>query len=105
MTLPFRQRGDGILLDIRLTPNAAHNRIEDIFIDGNGHSRLKVKVTAIAEKGKANNALVKLLSKSIKCGRGNIDIVIGEFDRNKTLLIKGDTPALEKELKSWLRKL
>jgi hypothetical protein len=99
---PLRRSGDGVLLDIRLTPNAAQNRIEDIFIDGAGRARLKVKVTAIAEKGKANDAVVKFLSKSIKYARGNFEIVSGKLDRNKTLLIKGDPPETENQLRLWL---
>jgi uncharacterized protein (TIGR00251 family) len=105
VTLPFRRSEDGLLLDIRLTPNAAQNRIEDIFVDGEGCSRLKIKVTAIAEKGKANGALVKLLSKSIKYARGNFEIVSGKLDRNKTLLILGDPSETEDRIKVWLDNL
>jgi len=103
--LPLRQSLDGVLLDVRLTPNAAQNRVEDVFVDGEGRARLKVKVTAIAEKGKANSALVKLLSKSIKYGRGRLEIIIGKLDRNKTLLIKGDPSVVERDLKEWLKLL
>jgi hypothetical protein len=92
-----------VLLDIRLTPNASGNRIEETFVDGEGRVRLKVKVTAIAEKGKANDALVKFLSKSIKYARGNFEIVSGKLERNKTLLIKGDPPVLEDQLRCWLK--
>lgn len=102
MTLPFRRTGKGVLLDIRLTPNAAKNQVDGIFIDGEGRARLKVKVTAIAEKGKANGAVAKFLSKSIKCARGNFEIVSGKLDRNKTLLIKGDPSELEDRIKVWL---
>lgn len=105
MTLPFRQNGDGVLLDIRLTPNAAQNRIDGILVDGEGRPRLKVKVTAIAEKGKANGAVVKLLSKSIKCSRGNFEIVSGTRDRNKTLLIRGEPSEMENQLKTWLEQV
>lgn len=102
MTLPIRKSDDGVLLDIRLSPNAAQNRIENIFIDGEGRPRLKVKVTAVPEKGKANGALVKLLSKSIKHARGSFDIIAGKLDRNKTVLVKGDPSETEAELKLWL---
>ncbi|WP_288904140.1 DUF167 family protein [uncultured Sneathiella sp.] len=100
--MPLRQNVDGVLLDIRLTPNAAQNRIDGILVDGEGRPRLKVKVTAIAEKGKANSAVIKLLSKSIKCGRGNFEIVSGKLDRNKTLLIRGEPSEMENQLNAWL---
>ncbi len=100
--MPLRRGDDGVLLDIRLTPNAAHNRIEDIFIDGEGRPRLKVKVTAVPENGKANGALVKLMSKSTKRGKGDFEIISGKLDRNKTVLVKGDPSETEAELKLWL---
>lgn len=105
MILPLRRCDNGVLLDIRLTPNAAQNRIDGIFRDGEGRSRLKVKVTAIAEKGKANDALVKFLSKSIKPARGNFEIVSGTLDRNKTLLVKGEPSEMENKLKTWLEQI
>tara|TARA_R110000772_G_scaffold15345_6_gene44705 strand:+ start:684 stop:998 length:315 start_codon:yes stop_codon:yes gene_type:complete len=104
VTMPLRRRDDGLLLDIRLTPNAAHNQIEGIFVDGDGRSRLKVKVTAIPENGKANDALVKLMSKSTKRGKGTFEIISGKLDRNKTLLIKGDPAVIETEMRKWLDK-
>ncbi len=105
MRLPLRRCGEGVLLDIRLTPNAAQNQIDDIFLDGGERPRLKVKVTAIAEKGKANDAVVKFLSKSIKYARGNFGIVSGKLDRNKTLLIRGDPSEMENQLKAWLEQI
>ncbi|MAZ04674.1 MAG: YggU family protein [Sneathiella sp.] len=97
------RRGDGgVLLDIRLTPNAAHNRVEGVIIDGEGRPRLKIKVTAIPENGKANSALVKLMSKSTKRGKGDFEIISGKLDRNKTLLIKGDPVPVEAEIRKWL---
>ena len=103
MNLPIRKCDGGVLLDIRLTPNSAQNRIEEVFVDAVGRSRLKVKVTVVPEKGKANSALVKLLSKSIKCGQGKFEIISGKLDRNKTVLVKGDPVAVEIELEEWLK--
>ncbi|MEX1035179.1 MAG: DUF167 family protein [Sneathiella sp.] len=99
--MPLRLRDDGVLLDIRLTPGTAHNRIEGVFVDGEGQPCLKVKVTAIPENGKANAALVKLMSKSTKHGRGTFEIVSGKLDRNKTLLVRGDPAAIEAEFRKW----
>ena len=41
MTLPVRRGAAGAFLDIRLTPGAAQNRIEEIFMDGDGRVRLE----------------------------------------------------------------
>lgn len=102
MSLPVRRCGAGAFLDIRLTPNAAQNRIEDVFVDSEGHLRLKIKVTAIPEKGTVNAALVTLLSKSMKCGKGRLELVAGMLDRNKSILVRGNPDETETELKEWL---
>lgn len=103
MTFPIRTGEAGCLLDIRLTPKAAQNRIDDIFVDGEGRARLRVKVTAVPEKGKANGVLVKILSKTIKYPQSSLDIVAGKLDRNKTLLIKGDPERVNSNLMEWLK--
>lgn len=103
MTGPLRPHENGVLLDIRLTPNAASDRIEGIFIDGEKRERLKVKVTAISEKGKANKALLKLLCKSMRQPTSGCDILIGKLDRNKTILIKGNTSVLKQNMKGWIK--
>ena len=48
---------------VKLTPKASHNRIGEEKILPNGKSQLMVYVTAVAENGKANEALIKLLAK------------------------------------------
>lgn len=53
-------------LKIHLTPNASHNKIEGWSCDDKGEKRLRVKVTATPESGKANEALIKLLSKTLR---------------------------------------
>jgi uncharacterized protein (TIGR00251 family) len=51
--------------------------------------RLKIKVTAPPERGKANSALVELLSKSLKVPKSAISVVGGQTSRNKRVLIEG----------------
>jgi len=79
-------------ITIRLTPNAKQNKIlgweEDLF----GEKTLKVQVTAIPEKGKANKALITLLSKEWKIPKSAISIIRGETSRTKILEIKAPYP-------------
>ncbi|PHQ69792.1 MAG: hypothetical protein COB93_07150 [Sneathiella sp.] len=105
MISPLRVSGTHCLLDIRLTPNAAQNRIEDVFMDGDGRPRLKVKVTVVPEKGKANKALIKLLSKSFKRPPSAFKILMGKLDRNKTVSISGNLPVTDDDIKAWQKKL
>ena len=49
---------DGLRLRVRLTPGAGGNEIAGTGIMGDGTACLKVRVTAIAEGGKANAAMI-----------------------------------------------
>lgn len=75
-------------ISVRLTPKAARNEIKGWVADADGQPVLKVSVTTVPEKGKANEALIALLSKSWKIPKRNITIIRGEIARTKTLLIK-----------------
>jgi uncharacterized protein (TIGR00251 family) len=49
----------------------------------------KVKLTAPALEGKANKALVRLLSKKLRVPKGAVRIVSGEASRRKRIRIEG----------------
>ncbi len=94
----------GIRLAVRLTPKAARNAIEGTVLDANGQGELKVSVTTVPENGKANAALVKLLSKEWKIAKSCFDLVSGQTDRHKTLIITTSTPRDDLErLMLWIR--
>lgn len=77
----FKQNGDNLIVRLKIVPNSSKN---DIFFDG---EMLKVKVTAQPMENKANKALIELLSKKLKCAKSNIQIIKGELNKEKTLLI------------------
>ena len=87
IVLPLENRDGKTILRVRLTPKAARNGLAGLVVDAAGSTSLKVMVTAAPEKGKANAALVKLLSKQWRLPRSAFKIISGETDRNKTLLI------------------
>jgi uncharacterized protein (TIGR00251 family) len=92
-------------MQVRLTPGAARDRLDRLDTDDAGHRRLRVTVTAVAEKGKANAALAKLLSKKLRLPKSGIRLIAGELNRNKTVLIAGDPDELEEALDAKLREL
>jgi len=55
--------------------------------------RLKIRVTVPPEGGKANRAVVELLSKTLKVPKSSIQITRGETGRIKTVRIEGITLA------------
>ncbi|MBU6235083.1 MAG: DUF167 domain-containing protein [Alphaproteobacteria bacterium] len=79
--------GNTATLRIRLTPKAAKNGIGGTFTDEKGNVWLKASVTAVPEKGRANEALIELLSKTFKIRKTAITLASGETDRHKIFKI------------------
>ncbi|MBW8618600.1 MAG: DUF167 domain-containing protein [Hyphomicrobiales bacterium] len=99
---PFSVGSDGLVLHIRLTPKGGRDAIDGIEPLSNGQSVLKVRVRAVPEDGKANNALIKLIADTLDCAASSIEIVSGATARIKTFKIVGDGQALGERLRSGL---
>lgn len=103
--MPLTRTDTGVRLAVRLTPKASANRLQAIAEDATGNRHLKVQVTALPEDGKANAALLKLLSKTFKCPKTSLSIVSGATDRTKVIAISGDAKALEATIRAVLSPL
>lgn len=77
----------GYLLRIRVTPNAVRCGVTGIFKDSTGIDYLKIGLNAVPEKGKANQELIKFLSKLLKLSKSSFSITSGETDRYKKILL------------------
>jgi len=62
---------------------------------------LRVWVTAAPEKGRANRALLKLLAKTWRIPQSQLQIIAGDKNRNKTILISGDPSKITTLLTHW----
>jgi len=82
--IDIQETESGLLFLVRVQPKARGNKILGDFA-----GMLKVGVTAPAEKGKANAAVIALLSKKLDVPKSSIKIVCGETSRIKTLRVKG----------------
>ena len=80
---------DEIIIAVKLTPKASRNEICGWEKDAGGNEYLKVLVTAVPEKGKANKALINLLSKTYRIAKSEISIISGETSRLKRIRISG----------------
>lgn len=76
-----------MILHVKLTPKAAKNEVKGWAEGPDGIKLLKVSVTAVPEKGKANKALIEILSKYFHVPKSAIEITRGETDRIKILNI------------------
>lgn len=70
-----------MLLNIRVLPRSSRNEIVGQMADGT----LKVKLTAPPVDGKANEALIELLSEEYHVSKSKITIVKGLTSKNKTI--------------------
>lgn len=99
----FEKCGEGIVLRIRLTPNASARGVKGTFTDGDGKMFLRIQVVSVPEKGKANKELVSYLAKELRFPKSVFEIVGGELDRYKRIVISGRDDA-EYRLRGWLTK-
>jgi uncharacterized protein (TIGR00251 family) len=70
---------------VKITPKASRNEVKGWETGADGRTFLKVSVTAVPEKGKANKALITLLSKMYNVPRSQIEILRGETDKYKLI--------------------
>ena len=94
---------DGLRLFIKVQPGASKNAIEEVICDPCGQAYLKVRVTAVPEKGKANIAVAGLLATSWKLPVSSISITARETSRLKTFHVKGNPEHLAAHLTAWFK--
>lgn len=70
------------MLEIRVTPNAGKSELIKT------EAGIKARLASPPVDGKANDELIRLLSKELKIAKSNIEIIKGETSRNKTVLFK-----------------
>ncbi len=103
MTTAWKIFDDHVRLAVRLTPNGGRDAIDGIETEGDGESHLKARVTAVPEKGKANKALIALLSKALGTPKSSIELISGDTSRKKILRIEGDPEDLIERLETLLK--
>ena len=85
--MTMEESSEGVKLAVRVVPNASSNEIEGWHQDETGADELKIRVTAAPEKGKANKAVIELLSKSLKIGKSKIVILQGGTGKRKKIFL------------------
>jgi uncharacterized protein YggU (UPF0235/DUF167 family) len=83
----------GVTLAVRLTPKGGRDSIDGIELLADGRSVLKARVRAAPSEGEANDALVRLLAKSLGVPPRDVMLAAGATARVKRLAIAGD-PAM-----------
>ncbi|NWG45818.1 MAG: DUF167 domain-containing protein, partial [Alphaproteobacteria bacterium] len=79
--------GAGPVLSVQLVPRGGRDAVEAIVLDAAGRSWLRVRVRAVPEKGRANEALLALLADWLELPRSAITLASGAGSRHKQLRI------------------
>jgi len=74
---------DGIVVSVKVQPNASRDRLVGKHAD-----QVKIAVTVAPEKGKANKAVIKVLSQRLGVKSSDIQIISGEKSRDKRVYIR-----------------
>lgn len=93
---------DHILLSIRLTPKSAVDRIEGTTDGPGGEELIAVRVRAVPEDGKANEALLRLLADALGLPWRTMTIARGLRSRVKEVRVEGDPRELSEKVRTLL---
>ncbi|RLQ89612.1 DUF167 family protein [Notoacmeibacter ruber] len=96
----FRATAKGVELVVRLTPRAAHDRLEGYVEGADGQTYLTARVRAVPERGKANAALIALLADSLSIAKSDVTVISGPTSRLKRLELAGSPTELAEKLAS-----
>ena len=90
---------------IRLWPRAKTNRLLSVVTMPEGRHAIKASVTAPPQDGRANEALLQLLSRAWRLPRASLAVVAGAATRNKIVSIAGDSRQLFTKLSDQIARL
>lgn len=82
MKKTFENTDKGLIVRLKIVPNSSKN---EIIFENDG---LKIKITAQPIENKANKALIEFFAKKLRIAKSNIQIIKGELNKEKTLLIQ-----------------
>ena len=102
MTRPWQELEGYVRLAVRLTPNGGRDAVDGIEADANGDVRLKMRVSAVPEKGKANKAMIVALAKALGLPKSSFEVLSGDTARQKILRIDGDPEDIVKRLEGLI---
>jgi uncharacterized protein YggU (UPF0235/DUF167 family) len=83
---------------VRLTPKGGRDSVDGIEPLADGRSVLKARVRAAASDGEANDALIRLIAKTLAVAARDVTLETGATSRIKRLAIAGDPAKLAARL-------
>jgi uncharacterized protein YggU (UPF0235/DUF167 family) len=96
--IPLQEKNGHTYLTVKVTPRGSANKIQALETDLFGDTILKIMVTAIPDKGEANQAVVELIAKTFRLPKRAITIVAGKTSRIKIVTIEESAVNVWKKL-------
>ena len=81
-----RQTGDGVVLDLEISPGAKETAVHGY---NPWRKRIEVRLSERAQKGKANEQLISFMSDLFNVNSGDVRIITGSTNSKKSVLIAG----------------
>ena len=75
---------DGVRLQLRVKPGGRSNRLV-----GPHDGALKLEVQAAPDRGRANDAVIRLLAGVLGVGRADVEVTAGAASRDKVVSVSG----------------
>lgn len=82
--IELEAHAEGVILPVRAQPGARRNELR-----GQQAGALKVCVTQVAEKGKANKAVIEVLCDRLDLRKSQLELLSGETSQQKRFLVRG----------------
>lgn len=79
---------------MRLTPKGGRDSIEGVEMLSDGRAVLKARVRAAPSEGEANDALIRLIAKTLGVPARDVMLTAGATSRIKRLSVAGEGPPL-----------
>lgn len=95
---PWTRVEDGLVLGLKVTPKARKERLGGLIHDADGRPWLEATVSAAPEDGKANQAVTRLLARSLGLRRSAVSLEAGARARFKRLRLAGEADVLAQRL-------
>jgi len=88
---------DGLYLNVHAQPGARRPQLRGLHGDA-----VKIAIGEAAQDGKANKAIVRMLSESLALPVSGIEITSGMSARRKRVLLRGEPAILKQKILDWL---
>jgi uncharacterized protein (TIGR00251 family) len=98
MGLNVQHTPEGLILKVKVAPRARREGVLGLLGDS-----LKVAVSAVPEKGKANQRLLQVLAQALQLPEHRLQLLTGHGDRHKRVRIQElSIQELQQRLAAWL---